>query len=124
METLGSSRKNFRTDHFGSFQGVPRREYSPKREKYPIWDELDLWLDLEEYRQSFSPFIPDIENYPLPTMFKILSMRPYDATTDSEDHLFAFLTHRHLQIIGCSLVQNFPNVHGRKGTPVVLRVAS
>nr|XP_027102744.1 uncharacterized protein LOC113723988 [Coffea arabica] len=41
--------------------------------------------------------MPDIENYPLPAKFKIPSMKPYDATTDPEDHLFAFLTQIRLQ---------------------------
>ncbi|XP_071913979.1 uncharacterized protein [Coffea arabica] len=44
-----------------------------------------------------SPFVPDIEDYPLPAKFKIPSMKSYDATTDPEDHLFAFMTQMRLQ---------------------------
>ena len=55
-------------------------------------DELDLLLDPEADRYIASPFVPDIENYPLPAKFKIPSMTSYDPTTDPEDHLFAFMT--------------------------------
>ena len=47
-------------------------------------------MDPEVDRNIASPFMPDIENYPLLTKFKMPS-------TDPEDHLFAFLTQMLLQ---------------------------
>nr|XP_027067682.1 uncharacterized protein LOC113693326 [Coffea arabica] len=82
--------------------GVPpspkrRVEVPHRKEEYQIQDELDLLLDPEADRYTASPFVPDIEDYPLPAKFKIPSMKSYDATTDPEDHLFAFLTQMRLQ---------------------------
>nr|XP_027086383.1 uncharacterized protein LOC113708110 [Coffea arabica] len=54
-------------------------------------------LDPESDRYTAFPFVPDIEDYPLPAKFKIPSMKSYDATTDPKDHLFAFLTQMRLQ---------------------------
>ena len=57
-------------------------ELPPRKEEYPKQDELDLLSDLEVDRYTASPFIPDIEDYPLPAKFKIPSMKSYDATTE------------------------------------------
>ena len=58
---------------------------------------MDLLLDPEADMYIASPFVPDIENYLLPAKFKISTMKSYNATTDPEDLLFAFLTKLRLQ---------------------------
>ncbi|XP_071939126.1 uncharacterized protein [Coffea arabica] len=78
----------------GSPSPPPKRV---RRELMRDQDELDLLLDPEADRYIASPFVPDIEDYPLPAKFKIQSMKSYDATTDPEDHLFAFITQIRLQ---------------------------
>ena len=97
IEIMESSHKNSRTEHREPFQGLPRRKISPREEEYQIQDELDLLLDPEADKYTASPFVQDIKNYPLPARFKIPTMKPYDVTTDPEDHLFIFFTHMHLQ---------------------------
>lgn len=92
------SHKNTRTEHLEPFRRFSKEELSPRKEEYQVQDELDLLLDPEADRYIASPFVPDIESYPLPTKLKILSMKSYDATTDPEDHLFAFLTQMRLQM--------------------------
>ncbi|XP_071933287.1 uncharacterized protein [Coffea arabica] len=89
--------KHSRTEHPEPVRRYSRDEPSPRKEQLQVQDELDLLLDAEADRYIASPFVPDIENYPLPAKFKIPSMKPYDATTDPEDHLFAFLTQMRLQ---------------------------
>nr|XP_027076905.1 uncharacterized protein LOC113700639 [Coffea arabica] len=69
-------------------------EFPPRKEEYQM---QDLLLDPEVDRYAASPFVPDIEDYPLPAKFKIHSMKSYDTTTDPEDHLFAFQTQMCLQ---------------------------
>ncbi|XP_071924104.1 uncharacterized protein [Coffea arabica] len=89
--------KHSRTEHPEPVRRYSRDEPSPRKEQLQVQDELDLLLDAEADRYIASSFVPDIENYPLPAKFKIPSMKPYDATTDPEDHLFAFLTQMRLQ---------------------------
>ncbi|XP_071926041.1 uncharacterized protein [Coffea arabica] len=89
--------KHSRTEHPEPVRRYSKDEPSPRKEQLQVQDELDLLLDAEADRYIASPFVPDIENYPLPAKFKIPNMKPYDATTDPEDHLFAFLTQMRLQ---------------------------
>nr|XP_027077074.1 uncharacterized protein LOC113700839 [Coffea arabica] len=91
------SHRNSRTSHPEPVPRPSRVEVPHRREEYQVQDELDLMLDPEADRYTASPFVPDIEDYPLPAKFKIPSMKSYDATTDPEDHLFAFLTQMRLQ---------------------------
>ncbi|XP_071926285.1 uncharacterized protein [Coffea arabica] len=91
------SHRNSRTSHPEPALRPSRMEIPHRKEDYQVQDELDLLLDPEADRYTPSPFIPDIEDYPLPAKFKIPSMKSYDATTDPEDHLFAFLTQMRLQ---------------------------
>lgn len=91
------SHRNSRTNHPEPIPRPSRVEVPPRKEEYQIQDELDLMLNPESDRYIASPFVPDIEDYPLPAKFKIPSMKSYDATTDPEDHLFAFLTQMRLQ---------------------------
>ncbi|XP_027172230.1 uncharacterized protein LOC113771881 [Coffea eugenioides] len=97
IEAIEPSRKDSRTEHPEPFRRFSRGELSPRKEQHQVRDELDLLLDPEADRYIASPFVPEIEDYPLPAKFKIPSMKSYDATTDSEDHLFAFLTQMRLQ---------------------------
>ncbi|XP_071939390.1 uncharacterized protein [Coffea arabica] len=91
------SHRNSRTSHPEPVPRPSRVEVPRRKEEYQIQDELDLMLDPESDRYTASPFVPDIEDYPLPAKFKIPSMKSYDVTTDPEDHLFAFLTQMRLQ---------------------------
>ena len=97
IEVVEPSHKNSRTKHLDPFRMFSRRELFILKEEYQVQDELDLLLDPEADRYIASPFVLDIENYLLPTKFKIPSMKSYEATTDPEDHLFAFLTQMRLQ---------------------------
>ncbi|XP_071920768.1 uncharacterized protein [Coffea arabica] len=91
------SHRNSRTSHPEPVLRPARMEDPHRKENYQVQDELDLLLDPEADRYTASPFVPDIEDYPLPAKFKIPTMKSYDATTDPEDHLFAFLTQMRLQ---------------------------
>ncbi|XP_027103047.2 uncharacterized protein [Coffea arabica] len=91
------SHKHSRTEHPEPVRRYSKDELSPRKEQLQVQDELDLLLDTEADKYIASPFVPDIEDYPLPAKFKIPSMKSYDATTDPEDRLFAFLTQMRLQ---------------------------
>ncbi|XP_027169517.1 uncharacterized protein LOC113769251 [Coffea eugenioides] len=97
IEVMEPFHKNSRTEYPEPFQRLSRGELSPRKEQHQVQDELDLLLDPEADRYIASPFVPDIEDYPVPAKLKIPSMKSYDATTDPEDHLFAFLTQMRLQ---------------------------
>lgn len=82
---------------------------APERQRNPAWGEPDnaareelnriLNPEADLRRYTLTPFTPEVENYPLPTKFKIPTIKPYDATTDPEDHLFIFLTQMRLQAV-------------------------
>nr|AJE29373.1 putative gag protein [Coffea canephora] len=97
VNVVEPSHKHSRAEHPELFRRHSRGELSQQREPHQVQDELDLLLDSEADRYIASPFVPDIENYPLPAKFKIPTMKSYDATTDPEDHLFTFLTQMRLQ---------------------------
>ncbi|XP_071902705.1 uncharacterized protein [Coffea arabica] len=97
VEVVEPSHKNSRTEHPEPVRRLSRGDLSPRRERQQVQDELDLLLDPEADRYIASPFVLDIEEYQLPAKFKIPNMKPYDATTDPEDHLFVFMTQMRLQ---------------------------
>ncbi|XP_027181965.1 uncharacterized protein LOC113780356 [Coffea eugenioides] len=97
VEVMEPSHKNSRTEHPEPVRRLPRENLSPRRERQQVRDELDLLLDPEADRYIASPFVLDIEEFQLPAKFKIPNMKPYDATTDPEDHLFVFMTQMRLQ---------------------------
>nr|XP_027088503.1 uncharacterized protein LOC113709849 [Coffea arabica] len=97
VEVMEPSHKNSRTEHPEPVRRLPRGDLSPRKERQQVQDELDLLLDPEADRYIASPFVLDIEEYQLPAKFKIPNMKPYDATTDPEDHLFVFMTQMRLQ---------------------------
>nr|XP_027118612.1 uncharacterized protein LOC113735828 [Coffea arabica] len=97
VDVVEPSHKHSRTEHPEPFRRCSKEGLSPRKEQLLVQDELDLLLDPEADRYIASPFVPDIEDYPLPAKFKIPSMKSYDATTDPEDHLFAFMTQMRLQ---------------------------
>ena len=94
---MESSHKHYRTKHPKPFRRYSRGELSPRREQHQVQNKLDLLLDPEADRYIASSFVPDIEDYPLPAKFKIPSTKSYDATTDPEDYLFAFMRQMRLQ---------------------------
>nr|XP_027075683.1 uncharacterized protein LOC113699515 [Coffea arabica] len=95
---MESSHKHYRTKHPKPFRRYSRGELSPRREQHQVQNKLDLLLDPEADRYIASSFVPDIEDYPLPAKFKIPSTKSYDATTDPEDYLFAFMRQMRLQM--------------------------
>nr|XP_027103133.1 uncharacterized protein LOC113724429 [Coffea arabica] len=97
VDVVEPSHKHSRTEHPEPYRRYSKEELSPRKEQLQVQDELDLLLDPEADRYIVSPFMPNIEDYPLPAKFKIPSMKSYDATMDPEDHLFAFMSQMRLQ---------------------------
>ncbi|RZR87504.1 hypothetical protein BHM03_00014926 [Ensete ventricosum] len=48
--------------------------------------------EIEESSKGGSPFTPEIQGKPLPTIFRLLALEPYDRSGDPTKHIAAFCT--------------------------------